>query len=256
MFKIATWNVNSARARLPHILQWLEANNPDILVLQETKSVNEQFPSTDINKLGYHIICSGQKAYNGVAVISQVEAEDVVMDLPDFIDPQRRIIAATIAGIRVLNLYVPNGQSVDSEKYQYKLKWLTQIHHYIEQQLAEHQQLVVLGDFNIAPTDQDVHDPKKWEGSVLVSSAERKALQTLLDLGLQDSFRLFEQGSGHYSWWDYRAGSFRRDHGLRIDLILLSAALEKRCKACIIDKAPRTWERPSDHTVVYVELTL
>lgn len=251
MFKIATWNVNSIKVRLPHVLQWLTSQVPDILVLQETKTVNEHFPCEPIKEAGYHIICSGQKTYNGVAILSRSAAVDITTAMPDSADQQKRLIAATINKIRVLNLYVPNGQSPGSEKYHYKLQWLEKAHNYIEQQLTIFDKLVVLGDFNIAPADRDVHDPQAWQGHVLVSQPERDAFDALLSLGLSDGFRLFEQAAGHYTWWDYRAGGFRRDHGLRIDHILLSPGLAAHCKACHIDKEPRGWERPSDHAVVY-----
>ncbi|MEE9452361.1 MAG: exodeoxyribonuclease III [Gammaproteobacteria bacterium] len=254
MIKIATWNVNSIKVRLPYVLQWLESYAPDILALQETKTLDEHFPCEAISQLGYHIICSGQKTYNGVALLSKSAASSVITSIVQLNDPQKRILAATIDGVRILNLYVPNGQAVGSEKYAYKLDWLAKMHDYIQQQLLEFDKLVVLGDFNIAPEDCDVHDPQIWQDGVLVSSAEREAFQGLLDLGLQDGFRLHEQAGGYYTWWDYRRGAFRRDMGLRIDHILLSAPLAEQCKACDIDKEPRGWERPSDHAVVWVEL--
>jgi len=249
--KIATWNVNSLKVRLPHVLDWLAASQADVLCLQETKLPDENFPADEIKAAGWHVIYSGQKTYNGVAIISKQEACDVITDLPGLDDPQRRILGATINGIRVLNLYVVNGQEVGSEKFAYKLEWLSKVSDYIEDQLKQHEQFVALGDFNIAPEDRDVHDPEAWKERILCSTPERNALQHLLDLGLQDTFRLFEQEEKSFSWWDYRAAAFRRNMGLRIDLILASEALGKKCTGCHIDKEPRRLERPSDHTPVY-----
>lgn len=248
--KIATWNVNSINARLPHILKWLADESPDVLVLQEIKVPDERFPLSEIVSLGFEVNFSGQKAYNGVALISRSLAQSVVKDLPGWEDPQKRVIAATINDIRIVNLYVPNGQAVGSDKYQYKLNWLDKMRDYLAGELKKFKHLVVLGDFNIAPEGRDVYDPAAWEGQILVSEGERARFDALLDLGLTDSFRLFEKGQGHYTWWDYRAGSFRRDLGLRIDHILLSPALTAHCKSCHIDKEPRGWQRPSDHAIV------
>ncbi|MEO7558432.1 MAG: exodeoxyribonuclease III [Gammaproteobacteria bacterium] len=254
--KIATWNVNSLRVRLPHLLDWIGAAQPDILALQETKLVDEQFPLQDIEAAGYQVIFSGQKSYNGVALLSRSPASDVAKDIPGLVDPQRRVLAATYNDIRVLNIYVPNGASIGSEKYSYKLSWLDQLCIYIEQQLTLYPRLVVLGDFNIAPEDRDVHDPAAWEGQVMVSEAERTYFARLLDLGLCDTFRLFEQQAEIFSWWDYRAAAFRRNLGLRIDHILVSPALRERCMTCSIDKNPRTLERPSDHAPVIAEFEI
>lgn len=251
--KIATWNVNSIKVRLEQVLEWLNANQPDVLALQETKSVDENFPTEAFRDAGYQVVFSGQKTYNGVAIISKTEATDTVTDIPGLDDPQRRILAATIDGVRVIDLYVPNGQSVDSDKYHYKLDWLAKVQDYVTQQLTEHAQLVVLGDFNIAPADLDVHDPEEWQGHVLVSEPERKAFQSLIASGLQDSFRHHRPEEQAFSWWDYRAAGFRRNRGLRIDHILISQSLAEICQDCYIDKQPRTWERPSDHTVVVAE---
>ena len=250
--KIATWNVNSIKVRLEQVLEWLSANQVDVLALQETKSTDDNFPVDAFTEAGYQVVFSGQKTYNGVAIISKSPAEGVVTDIPGLDDPQRRILAATIDGVRVIDLYVPNGQSVDSDKYQYKLGWLAKVRDYIEQQLTEHAQLVVLGDFNIAPADIDVHDPEEWQGHVLVSDAERQAFQDMLSCGLEDSFRRYHDEQA-FSWWDYRAAAFRRNRGLRIDHILASSALAEGSLDCYIDKQPRTWERPSDHTVVVAE---
>ena len=254
--KIATWNVNSLRVRLPHLLQWLAANQPDIVALQETKVVDKQFPQAELSAAGYHAVFAGQKTYNGVAILSKSPATEVISDIPTLDDPQRRILAATIQGIRVVNLYVVNGSEVGSEKYAYKLDWLTKVTAWLQIQAATYPQLVVLGDFNIAPADADVHNPKTWQGKILCSEPERDALSRIQALGVADCFRLFEQTDKSFSWWDYRGGGFRRNQGLRIDLILASAALAERCERCVIDKEPRTWEQPSDHTPVIAEFKL
>lgn len=253
--KIATWNVNSLKARRPHVLRWLAEQQPEILALQETKTIDEQFPADALAGAGYQAVYAGQKSYNGVALLSRDPAADVVTELPSMGDPQRRLLGATVAGVRVLNVYVPNGSEVGSDKYAYKLDWLAQLTRFVATELAAHERLVVLGDFNIAPEDRDVHDPDAWRGKVLCSEPERAALGSLLQLGLADAFRLFEQAEGAYSWWDYRAAAFRRNLGLRIDLILLSPSLAGRCQSAQIDRNPRTWERPSDHVPVLVELT-
>lgn len=252
--KIATWNINSLRVRLPHVLRWLESQRPDILALQETKLPDPDFPAEAFTRLGYHAVFSGQPAYNGVALLARAPFAVTATALPDFDDAQKRVLFAHRDEIHILNLYVPNGQSLDSDKYQYKLQWLKQLNRWLTQLLREHPQLVVLGDFNIAPEDRDVHDPKAWEGGVLVSAAERAAFRSLLEQGLQDSFRLFHPESGHYSWWDYRAAAFRRNLGLRIDHILLSPALAGRCLGTHMDREPRGWERPSDHVPVIAML--
>jgi exodeoxyribonuclease-3 len=247
---LATWNVNSLRVRLAHLTDWFAANPADVIALQETKLPDPDFPRTEIEALGLHAACSGQRTYNGVALLARGELADVATGIPDFEDEQRRVIAATVGGVRVINVYVPNGQSVDSDKYQYKLRWLAALHDYVAAELTRHPRLVVLGDFNIAPEDRDVHDPKAWEGSVHVSEPERAALRALLATGLEDCFRRFEQPDKTFSWWDYRMMAFRRNAGLRIDLILASTALAQKCDACHIDKAPRRLERPSDHAPV------
>lgn len=253
--KIATWNVNSLRVRIGHVLDWLQSEQPDVLALQETKTKDEDFPVTKFTDIGYHVRFSGQPTYNGVALISKHEMLDTRTDLAGFEDPQRRVLVATIDGVRVHNLYVPNGQSVDSEKYQYKLKWLEALRNQVELELSEHPDSILLGDFNIAPEDRDVHDPAAWEGKVLCSDPERQALKTLLDLGFIDVFRSFEQEENSFSWWDYRAAAFRRKMGLRIDLILASGSLKESCTACRIDVEPRRLERPSDHTPVLAEFS-
>ena len=251
--KIATWNVNSLKVRLPHVTEWLDAHRPDALVLQEIKQTTDAFPADELAEAGYRSIASGQKTYNGVAVLARDEPVDPVTDFPGFEDPQRRILASTINDVRVINLYVPNGSEVGSDKYAYKLRWLEALHGFLESELAAHERLVVLGDFNIAPKDEDVYDPEKWGDAVLCSPAERAALGKLLDLGLTDVYRKFDQPEKDYSWWDYRRAGFQRNAGLRIDLILASEAMSKACTASYIDKEPRAWERPSDHAPVVAE---
>ena len=248
--RIATWNVNSLRVRLPQLLEWLAASAPDVVALQETKLSDDAFPAGELRAAGYHCVYSGQKTYNGVATLARTELHEALRDIPGYDDPQRRVLAASVAGVRVINLYVPNGQSVDSDKYHYKLGWLRALRNWLRQELAAHAQLVVLGDFNIAPEDRDVHDPAAWAGSVQVSPEERAALQATLQLGLVDVFREFEQPPQSFSWWDYRAGAFRRNHGLRIDLVLAATSLAGRCMGCDIDREPRRAERASDHTPV------
>jgi exodeoxyribonuclease-3 len=254
--KIATWNVNSLKVRLPQVLDWLAAAAPDVLCLQETKLTDENFPAAEIRAAGYHVVHAGQKTYNGVAILSRREATEVLADIPGLDDPQRRILGATIDGVRVLNLYVVNGQEVGSEKYAYKLHWLGKVADYVADQLQVHARFVTLGDFNIAPEDRDVYDPEVWHERILCSTPERAALQKILELGLSDVFRRFEQEAASFSWWDYRAAAFRRNHGLRIDLILASQALAETCTACTIDREPRRLERPSDHAPVVAEFRL
>lgn len=251
--KIATWNVNSLRVRLAQVLDWLETNQPDILSLQETKTIDENFPADEIREAGFEVVYSGQKTYNGVAIISRSPASEVVTDIPGLDDPQRRILAATVNDVRILNLYVVNGQEVGSEKYEWKLHWLEKVTDYIKGQLQAHEKFVVMGDFNIAPGDEDTYDPEVWRDRILCSVPERDALNNIMDLGLTDSFRLFEQEENSFSWWDYRAAAFRRNMGLRIDLILCNAAMTNTCKQSYIDKGPRRLERPSDHTPVITE---
>jgi exodeoxyribonuclease-3 len=242
--KLATWNVNSLKVRLPHVLQWLAENPVDVLCLQETKTVDEKFPVAEIEAAGYHVIFSGQKTYNGVAILSKHPMTDVVKNNPHFEDEQQRVITATIEGVRVICAYIPNGQAIDSDKY------LGALHRWLKEECNAHPNLALLGDYNIAPEDRDVHDPEAWQGQVLVSEAERAAFQELCDFKLKDAFRLFEQADKLFSWWDYRQMAFRRNMGMRIDHILLSAPLAARCTACVIDKLPRKWEQPSDHTPV------
>jgi exodeoxyribonuclease-3 len=248
--RVATWNVNSLRVRMPHLKDWLAANPVDVVALQETKLDDANFPQAEIAALGLQAAFSGQRTYNGVALLAKSALEDVVAGIPGFEDEQKRVLAATVGGVRIIDLYVPNGQAVGSDKYAYKLRWLDALRGYVAAELARHPRLVVLGDYNIAPEDRDVHDPKAWEGSVHVSEPERAALRSLLAVGLEDCFRRFEQPEKSYSWWDYRMMAFRRNAGLRIDLILASPALAQKCGACHIDRSPRKLERPSDHAPV------
>lgn len=251
--KLATWNVNSLRVRLEQVQEWLRLAAPDVLGLQETKLQDHEFPRAVLEGCGYHVHFAGQRTYNGVALLSREPMHDVVTGLDGFPDEQRRVLAATVNGVRVWNLYVPNGQRVGSEKYEYKLQWLAALERTLAAELAQHEYLAVMGDFNIAPGDEDVHDPKAWEGKVLCSEPEREALRRLQALGLQDVFTRFEPQESRFTWWDYRAAAFRRNLGLRIDLILASAALAERCVACSVDVVPRRWERPSDHAPVSAE---
>lgn len=252
--RLATWNVNSIRQRLAHVGDWLGENAPDVLALQEIKADAASFPHEAIAATGYHCVFNGQKGYNGVALLSREPATDVCRDIPGFDDPQRRVIAASWGDVRVIDIYVPNGQSVGSDKYRYKLDWFDAFIAYARDELMRHPGLAIVGDFNVAPEDRDVHDPAQWRDKVLCSGPERAQLRALLDIGLVDAFRLFEQPPASFSWWDYRAGGFRRNHGLRIDLILLSAALAQRCTAAVIDTAPRRLDKPSDHAPVVAVL--
>ena len=252
--RLATWNVNSLKVRLPQVLDWLKLHQPDVLCLQETKLEDVKFPAPELQAAGYQALYSGQKTYNGVAILTRDAAREPLAEIPDYNDPQKRVLAATIGGLRVICLYVPNGQSVDSDKYRYKLAWLAAATAWLKRELAANPRLVVVGDYNIAPADQDVHDPKAWEGQVLCSAPERQAFQDLLAIGIKDSFRLFEQPAGSFTWWDYRMQAFRRKMGLRIDHILVSASLAPACRVCNIDVEPRRSERPSDHAPVWVDL--
>jgi exodeoxyribonuclease-3 len=252
--RLATWNVNSLNVRLEHVVAWLKSASPDLLALQETKTRDEDFPAEEFAALGYSCIFRGQPGYNGVAIVARGELLDVTGELGDFVDPQQRVLGATIAGVRFWNLYVPNGQAVGTEKYAYKLDWLAALRRRLAAELERYPELVVLGDFNIAPDDRDVHDPTRWHGQIMCSEPERAALGALVELGLQDVFRAFEQPPKRFSWWDYRAGAFRRNQGLRIDLVLASQALARRCTSCRIDAEPRGWPRPSDHAPVLAEL--
>ena len=254
--KLATWNVNSLKVRLPQVLEWAGKHRPDALCLQETKLQDERFPATDLQAAGYFPLFNGQKTYNGVCIVSLAPPSDTITEIPGFEDPQKRVLAATIGGIRIINVYVPNGESVESAKYQYKLRWLAAFRDWLKAELVQHPRLAVLGDFNVAPENRDVHDPAAWEGNVLFSVPERNAFKELLAAGLKDAFRLFEQPERSFTWWDYRMNAFRRKMGLRIDHVLLSEDLARACTACTIDIEPRTSERPSDHVPVIAELQL
>jgi exodeoxyribonuclease-3 len=253
--KLAAWNVNSLKVRLPHLLDWIAVEKPDVVCLQELKLEDEKFPITEIERAGYQAAWYGQKTYNGVAILAREAPEEVEFGIAGLDDPQRRVISATVAGIRIVSAYVPNGQSLESEKYRYKLDWLGAFTQWLRAQMATHPSLAVLGDYNIAPEDRDVHDPRAWEGQVLVSGPERAAFQALLGLGLQDSFRLFEQPEKSFSWWDYRMNAFKRNLGLRIDHVLLSEPLASRCTSSRILTEVRKLERPSDHAPVIAELS-
>jgi exodeoxyribonuclease-3 len=261
--KIATWNVNSIRTRLDHVVDWLTTNPVDVLCVQETKVVDTDFPRSPFTDLGYHSYIYGQKSYNGVALLSREPLEDVRVgfvgvldsDVPPELDEQKRVISGMLEGVRIVNLYVPNGSSVGSDKYEYKLRWFAALRDYLKTLLEKHPELLVCGDFNVALEDRDIHDPKGREKEVMATDAEREALtKAVLELGLADVFRKFNQEEGQFSWWDYRAAAFRRNLGWRIDHHYLSPPLYERAKSCVIDKAPRKLEKPSDHTPVVVDL--
>jgi exodeoxyribonuclease-3 len=252
--KLATWNVNSLKVRLPQVLEWLAAKRPDAFCLQETKTEDANFPLAEIAAAGYEPVFSGQKTYNGVAILCRNKATDAAAGIPGFDDPQKRVISATVGGVRVVCVYIPNGESVESDKYRYKLDWLARLTAWLKAELQMHPRLVLLGDYNIAPEERDVHDPKAWEGKVLFSEPERAAFRALIGLGLEDSFRLFDQPEKSFSWWDYRMNGFKRNLGLRIDHILLTQELVKRCTSCSIDREMRAKERPSDHAPVVAEI--
>ena len=254
--KIATWNVNSLKVRLPHVLDWLATSQADVFCLQETKMEDKAFPLAELEAAGYHAAHNGQKTYNGVAILARGALEDVRSDIPGFADEQKRVLAATVNGLRVVCAYMPNGQAVGADKYDYKLRWLAALTGFLSEELQRFPQLALLGDYNIAPEDRDVHDPALWKDQILCSEPERAAFRQLLGLGLADAFRLFEQPEKIYSWWDYRQMGFRLNRGLRIDHILLSRPLAAACRACVIDKAPRKLERPSDHAPVMATLEL
>ena len=252
--KLATWNVNSLRVRLPHLLDWLAAHSPDAMCLQETKCEEGQFPAMELRAAGYCALHNGQRTYNGVAILTRIEAAEVCRAIPDFADDQSRVLAADHDGVRLVSVYVPNGQSVGSDKYGYKLRWMEALARWLEGELVRQPRLAVMGDFNVAPEDRDVHDPQAWAGHVLFSEPEKAAFRRILDLGFVDAFRLFDQPERSYTWWDYRMLAFRRKQGLRIDHVLLSPALAASCRSCTIDTAPRKLERPSDHAPVICEI--
>lgn len=253
-FRLATWNVNSLKVRLPHLLDWLARAKPDVVCLQETKTEDKSFPLAEIEAAGYRIVYSGQKTYNGVAILSRSALSAEARGIPDFADDPKRVIAATVNGVRVVCLYAPNGQEPGSEKYAYKLRWYEALTAWLKKEV--HGKTAVLGDLNIAPEPRDVHDPKRWEGKIHFSEPERAAFRALIELGYQDAFRLFEQPEKQFSWWDYRLAAFQRGWGLRIDHVLLSPALASVCTACHIDVEPRKLERPSDHAPVLVDLAV
>jgi exodeoxyribonuclease-3 len=252
--QLATWNVNSLTVRLPQVLDWLATNPVDALVLQETKTTDDKFPREAIEAAGYHVAFFGQKTYNGVALLSKQAASDVQKNIPNFEDDMARVIAATVQDVRVIGAYFPNGQAPDSDKFVYKMRWLDALRDWLAQELKQHQKLVLMGDFNITVDDRDVWDPVGLKDTIHCTVPERAHFQGLIDLGLHDAFRLFDQPEKSYSWWDYREFAFRRNRGLRIDHILISEALVPSVTACVIDKAPRKNERPSDHTPVVVTL--
>jgi exodeoxyribonuclease-3 len=252
--QLATWNVNSLTVRLPQVLDWLAANPVDALVLQETKTTDDKFPQAAIEAAGYQVAFFGQRTYNGVALLSRSDISDVVNNIPGFEDDMARVITGSVQGVRVIGAYFPNGQAPDSDKFVYKMRWLEALQHWLRQELEKHPKLVLMGDFNITVDDRDVWDPVGLKDTIHCTREERAHFQGLIDLGTHDAFRLFEQAEKSYSWWDYREFAFRRNRGLRIDHILVSEALKANVQACVIDKAPRKNERPSDHTPVVVTL--
>jgi len=252
--RLATWNVNSLAVRLPQVLEWLVANPVDVLVLQETKLSDDRFSHAEIEAAGYRVQWHGQKTYNGVALLSRHAAVDLLKNIPGHADPQARVIAGTVDGVRVIGAYFPNGQAPDSDKFVYKMRWLDALQDWVRQELAEHPRLVLMGDYNIAPEDRDVYDPELLRGTIHCTDEERAHFRALQALGLVDAFRLFEQAPKPWSWWDYRNLAFRRNQGLRIDHVLVSSALAPAVSACVIDKLPRKNERPSDHAPVVVTI--
>jgi exodeoxyribonuclease-3 len=254
--RLATWNVNSLKVRLPHLLDWLASEKPDVMCLQETKTEDANFPVEPLRAAGYQAVFCGQKAYNGVAILARMPLSDVQHGIPGFADDPKRLIAATVGDLRIVSVYAPNGQEPGSDKYAYKLRWYGALASWLKSEVGKRPRLALLGDFNVAPEDRDVHDPKRWQGQIHVSEPERAAFRTLLELGLKDAFRLFAQPEKEFSWWDYRLRAFERGWGLRIDQILLSPELARRCTGCRIDKAPRALERPSDHVPVVADLNL
>jgi len=257
--KLATWNVNSLKVRQQHVIDWLESSQTDVLGLQELKLTDDKFPRAELEAKGYRSWFAGQKTYNGVGILVRegisVDESTIVRNIPGFEDPQQRVIAATIEGVRVISAYFPNGQAPGTDKFAYKLRWLEALHDWLVGELRQHPKLALVGDYNIAPEDRDVHDPKAWEGQNLVSPEERAEFIRLIGLGLVDAFRLFDHPEKVFSWWDYRMMAFRRNAGLRIDHILLSEPLAKACTSCDVDKVPRKWEQPSDHAPVVAQIS-
>jgi exodeoxyribonuclease-3 len=253
--KIATWNVNSLKVRLPHVLAWLEKEPVDVLALQETKLTDDKFPVAALAEAGYRAAYNGQPTYNGVAILAREEPADVVADLPGYADEQKRVLAATVNGLRIIDVYCPNGGDLDSPKYPYKLEWFAALSEYVAAGQARHERLVVLGDFNVAPRPEDTHDPENWEGRILCSEPERAALRALLDTGLTDTWRLFpdREGRHRFTWWDYRDGGWARNAGLRIDHVLASPVLAESCRDCKAHVGERGRKRPSDHVPVVAE---
>jgi exodeoxyribonuclease III len=255
--KIATWNVNSVLARLPQVVKWLEAASPDVLCMQETKCIDERFPAEEFSRLGYLSESFGQAAYNGVAILSRVKCEQVIRGMPDDEEgAQSRLIAATVGGIRIVNVYIPNGQAVGADKYYFKLEWLRRLRAFFDSHLEPSERVLLCGDFNVAPEDRDVHDPQMWRGRILFSDEEKEALNRVKQWGLVDAFRMHNSEDKQYSWWDYRAGAFRRNMGLRIDHVWVTESLAKQSASVLIDKEPRRWEKPSDHAPVVAEFNL
>ena len=252
--KLATWNVNSLAVRLPQLLEWLAAHQPDVMVLQETKLTDDKFPHAEIEAAGYQVQWFGQKTYNGVALLSKAAATDIVRNIPGFADESARVITGTVDGLRIVGGYFPNGQAPGTDKFEYKMQWLRALRDWLREELSAHRELVLLGDFNIAPEDRDVHDPAAWAGQIHCTDEERGHFRQLVALGLVDAFRLFEQPPKSWSWWDYRNLAFRKNQGLRIDIVLVSEVLKERVRECTIDKAPRKNERPSDHAPVWLRL--
>ena len=254
--KFASWNVNSLRVRLEHVKDWITKNKPDVIGLQEIKLSDDKFPCDEFKDIGYEYIFSGQPTYNGVALLSIKKPSNIVKGIAGFKDTQKRAISASYGNIRVFNLYVPNGQSVGSEKYDYKIRWLTALTKILKEEVKKFKYTILIGDFNIAPENIDVHDPIAWEGMITCSKQERDALTKILDLGFTDTYRHLNQNKQNFSWWDYRAGSFRRNNGLRIDLLLASDKLIKKCINSLIDDGPRKLKRPSDHAPIYAEFKI
>ena len=256
--KFATWNINSLNVRLPQLLDWLQVNPVDAIGLQELKLTDDKFPFAELEAAGYQAVCHGQKTYNGVAILSRHPVPDVVRNIPGFDDEQARVIAATLdtpqGEVRLINCYFVNGQAPDSEKFAYKLRWLAALHAFVQAEMAQHPQLLLVGDFNVAPEDRDSFDPEGLRGTIHHTPEERAHFQSLLDLGLTDAFRMFEQPEKSFSWWDYRMLGFQKNRGLRIDHILVSEALKARTTACVVDRAPRKNKQPSDHAPVVVTM--